>query len=485
MFRRSLKQCIIASKSVNISQRNINNIQPFYKCENILSNVRSIQTATLTSNQTRSINKQNDNTNNSNSFLTEQEFLVKLKNDPDTFGSDLNQEEILDEGDKREEEFLENQPLPSQKLSTKQYADIIKAFIRKRKIKEAIDVLETKMIKEDRVKPEAYIFNLLLGACGRVGYTKKAFSLYNKMKQRGLPVMGGTYTALFNACSNSPWPEDGLTRAKHLRNIMIEKGHEVNSTTYNAMIKAFGRCGDTKTAFELVDEMVDKKIRIHTDTINFLLHSCITDKSAGFRHALLVWRKFSGRNLQPNLYSYNLMLRCIRECGLGDIEATMDVINRIVQKNHNLIADGVDTAQIAEDNTQNAIQIQQDPKLMPINRPNLLSNRPYLGNIISVSEITKAEDRFILVGGLTGFLNEMKQNNCSPDIKTITLLLDVIPNTLAAETELLSTMKQFNIKYDVDFFNMLIKRRSLRGDYKNAKVSTKKIDQFDYWLVHC
>ncbi|KAI4470255.1 2-oxoglutarate and iron-dependent oxygenase domain-containing protein 2 [Holotrichia oblita] len=194
--------------------------------------------------------------------LTEEEYLVKVKDDPDTFGNPSIYKEEYEEGDLNEEDYLQNSADPSRKLRTKQYADMIKAFIRKRQIKEAIDVLEVRMIKEDRVKPENYIYNLLLGACGNVGYTKKAFSLYNKMKQRGLKVTGGTYTALFNACANSPWPEDGLSRACHLREIMIEKGYEPNDTNYNAMIKAFGRCGDLSTAFSLVDEMQEKRYQL-------------------------------------------------------------------------------------------------------------------------------------------------------------------------------------------------------------------------------
>jgi pentatricopeptide repeat domain-containing protein 1 len=46
---------------------------------------------------------------------------------------------------------------------------------------DAIDILETRMLKEDRVKPEHYIYNLIIGECGRLGYTKKAFQLYNQV----------------------------------------------------------------------------------------------------------------------------------------------------------------------------------------------------------------------------------------------------------------------------------------------------------------
>jgi len=52
--------------------------------------------------------------------------------------------------------------------------------------------------------------------------------------------------------------------------------------------KAFGRTGDLLTAFSLVDEMLSKKYKLKDETFNFLLQACISDKEAGFRHALLV-----------------------------------------------------------------------------------------------------------------------------------------------------------------------------------------------------
>lgn len=412
----------------------------------------------------------NTSNNISQGKLTENEFLVKVKNDPDKFGTEIYNNED-DPDDLKEEEYLKEKPFNQQKLSTKQYADIIKPLLKKRKLKEAIDVVEIRMLKEDRVKPENYIYNLLIGGCGRVGYTKKAFALYNEMKKRALKVTPGTYTALFNACANSPWPQtDGLTRAAHLRNIMIEKMYEPNLTNYNAMIKAFGRGGDLKTAFSIVDDMLAKGIAIEDDTLNFLLQACITDKEAGFRHALLVWRKFIQKNIKPSLYSYNLMLRCIRDCELGDIEATKNVINLIMSKNESNLL------QIEEDSKMIAANSNALTTDLAINKPNLMAPVPCFGNIVALSEVKKPEDRLLLVGGCSGFLEDMINNECTPDIKTFSQLLDNIPNTLAAEKELLKIIRKHGVKPDLDFFNMLIKKRSTRFDYASAKVSLQ------HWL---
>ncbi|KAK5642231.1 hypothetical protein RI129_008398 [Pyrocoelia pectoralis] len=391
----------------------------------------------------------------------EQEFLVKLKSDPDIFGHQEVEETALDPDDLKEEEYLKEKPLGFQVLSTKQYADIIKGYLKKRKLKEAIDLVEVQMIKEHRVKPENYIFNLLIGGCGRVGYTKKAFSLYNEMKRRGLQPTPGTYTALFNACANSPWPTtDGLSRATHLLNIIREKMYIPNVTNYNAMIKAFGRAGDLTTAFSLVDEMVANKLGIMDDTLNFLLQACITDKEAGFRHALLVWRKFVKRRIKPSLFTYNLMLRCIRDCGLGDIAATTDVINK-------LLTEAKQNVPLVESNETQLVK-QDENALVEV--PDLMAPVPCLGNILSLSDVLKPQDRLLLVGGWSGFLQNMMDHDCTPDIKTFTQLLDTIPPTKSAEEDLLKTLRSTNVKPDIDFFNMLMKKRSCRFDYEGCRV---------------
>lgn len=267
-----------------------------------------------------------------NEYQTDHKLIYL--DDPDTFGTlagrpNIQDDILTDEGDIKEQQYLENLPLQSQKLTIRQYADLIKQFLKHKRLKEAIDVLELRMLKEDRVKPQNYIYNILIGACAEVGYTQKAFKLYNDMKRRALKPTGDTYTCLFEACTNSPWITDGLSRAKNLRELMIEKAIEPNLTNYNAMIKAFGRCGDVATAFKIVDEMVSKKIKIRIHTLNHLLHACITDKDNGLRHALIVWRKMLKLREKPNIYSFNLMLKCVKECNLGskkDIEELIQII---------------------------------------------------------------------------------------------------------------------------------------------------------------
>jgi len=36
--------------------------------------------------------------------------------------------------------------------------------------------------------------------------------------------------------------------------------------------------------------------------------------------------------VKPDVFTYNLLLRCIRDCGLGDVDVAQDVFHRITEE---------------------------------------------------------------------------------------------------------------------------------------------------------
>lgn len=453
-------------------------------------------------------------------IISSEKELLLMQNDPDVFGT-LSQSKPFvegqeaaaeDEGDIAESHRIESSPFRSQKLGTTEYANMIKKHFKYKRVKEAIDVLEVRMLKEDRVKPQNYIYNLLIGECGRLGYAQKAFQLYNRMKQRGLKITGGTYTALFNACANSPFPVDALEKANNLRKIMLQNGYVPNETNYNAMIKAYGRCNDINTAFELVDEMKGHKLLLKVDTFNFLLQACISEKEFGFRHALLVWHKMYNKRIKPDLYTFNLMLKCVEECGIGDLETMRGVIAQIISQNKaaekNLKVcksdkqlleiqpkeeakqneTDEDKDEIVDDELATTTDTEISDVQIALARPtsgeapNLLSKTPHLGSLVALKTVKLPEDRLLLLGGMDGFINEMDAAEVRPDIKTFTKMLNIIPSTRAAENKLIELVRKSSAPVDVDFFNMLIKKRSMRYDFEGAKVRGKSELMFLFWF---
>lgn len=136
------------------------------------------------------------------------------ENDPDVFGtlsspfensrfssqkldSLMKDEHLMDEGDIQEEKFLSFEP--AVKKSVEELEIEIKQLIDDKKLKDALHLLEVTM-KEDKIRPSRGIYSMLIGECGRAGYTKKAFSLFNKVIQ----YYKFTYCRLITNCNLYP-----------------------------------------------------------------------------------------------------------------------------------------------------------------------------------------------------------------------------------------------------------------------------------------
>ena len=111
------------------------------------------------------------------------------------------------------------------------------------------------------------------------------FPTFQEFQDRGYSPNFGIYADLFNACANSPpiHKDRALVRATTLRNKLSKQYTTMPKPVYNNMIKAFGRCGDLESAFDILDEMKEQRLLVDSEALNHLLQGCISDKEAGFR----------------------------------------------------------------------------------------------------------------------------------------------------------------------------------------------------------
>lgn len=101
------------------------------------------------------------------------------------------------------------------------------------------------------------------------------------------------------------------------------------------------------------------------------------------------------KRVGPSLYTYNLLLKCTRECGLGDEFETRKTIGNIIDDPYLLSAQSkFEKFGALDKDKMNVFLVSNDEeKENNENRPNLLDIKPYFGNIVDISDIKSPEER--------------------------------------------------------------------------------------------
>ncbi|XP_075947668.1 pentatricopeptide repeat-containing protein 1, mitochondrial [Anarhichas minor] len=387
-----------------------------------------------------------------------------------------------------------------------------KKLIKDNKLQEALDVFTRDMLEGERLQPEEYNFTVLIGGCGRAGQLKKAFRLYNDMKKRGLEATDATYTALFNACAESPSKQAGLQQALKLEQELRRKNYPLSTITYHALLKTHAITNHLQACIHTLREMLQNGHAVTQETFHYLLMGCLKDKQTGFRLALQVWRQMLRSGIHPDSKNYNLLLRTARDCGIGDPALASGVLLRPDRKYERERVSRVKSESgrkdvIDIDLLERQLFIQPDPHndsqrdsrgseeespikdsahLVPVRQietaslpvdvagdstaPNLLDLfEGKRGGVVSLGTVDGASDRLALIGGAGGFLEKMAANGLSPDIKTVTLLADTMEPGYQSLQTLLKVSKLHKVKLDVAFFNTAIRRAARAGDLEEAK----------------
>lgn len=210
-----------------------------------------------------------------------------------------------------------------------------------------------------------------------------------------------------------------------------------------------------------------------------------------------VWRQMLNLGIRPDSKNYNLLLRTARDCGIGDPALATALLLRPAQTSERgdlLVCGSKGVLDI--DLLERQLLMQADPlrdsqqdssrqdvtQLVPaaptpvnpavdgadLNLLDLFEGKEGAG--ISLGSVDGAADRLALIGGAKGFLDRMEARGLSPDLRTLTLLADMMEPGLASLQLLLKVATRHKVKLDVAFFNCAIHTAVRRGDPEGAKV---------------
>lgn len=366
-----------------------------------------------------------------------------------------------------------------------------------------------------RLEPQYENIAPLINACAREGYTKKAFELYDELlKYNKGNSSKSVVTSLINACANCPNIEYGQKRLQWLRDhLEIDRAYKYNEIQYKCLMKAHANLDQLEKASEVVQQMLNSGILPDSQVFCNLMYGCIRNTESGCTLALRVFKRMKYFGLRPDLFSYNLLLRAIERCGLGSPELLKKTIDElpsmisfeqrvryrsqrdgvskfewlpVMTKDEILSSFKSEPQQLADKSIDqsNAAQTSQtikgsnDDEYVVLRRneatetrvmfheettkpPNLLDDDPL--TLVTRIESIKADaqidapSRLLLFGGLGGFVESMLKDNCKPDIRTLTMLLDCTRRTSEDRTIWYQLAKSSGIKFDITLYNLYIR----------------------------
>ncbi|RLN77178.1 hypothetical protein BBO99_00006966 [Phytophthora kernoviae] len=130
------------------------------------------------------------------------------------------------------------------------------------------DVLE--QMKEAGVKMTDITFHNLMSAYAHGGHVTEALALFDKMQEEGIPADEHTYAILMDAHAVNGEFEG----AQALMNELKESPTlTANLVHYNIMLKACGKVSNLSSAFELYEEMKERKIQPDLVTFITMMHA--------------------------------------------------------------------------------------------------------------------------------------------------------------------------------------------------------------------
>ncbi|KAJ0095118.1 hypothetical protein Patl1_16297 [Pistacia atlantica] len=203
------------------------------------------------------------------------------------------------------------------------YTAIICGFCQIGKMMEA-DKLFHELL-ERGLEPDEVTYTALIDGYCKAGEIKKAFSIHNHMVQVGLTPNIVTYTALVDGLCK----QGEVDTANELLQEMCRKGLQLNICTYNAIVNVRGhsKARNMKEAWFLHREMVDKGFNLSTTAYSALIKGFLKRKK--FLEARELFEEMRRRGLVADREIYNSFVDINFE--EGHMETTLELCDEAIE----------------------------------------------------------------------------------------------------------------------------------------------------------
>ena len=244
------------------------------------------------------------------------------------------------------------------------------------------------------------------------------------MKKCALLPTERTYSSLFHGCAIA-----GSKSLKIFDKIVAEmERHSVTAGTItsNAMIRALALCEEPERAVEVYESMISSHTPVDLHTFSSLLMAAMAKTNDnGLIITVSVWNQLR-KHMTPDIYCYNLLLECLRNC------TYLDTWLEGISKNKNIRLLDV----VGKCRAFIKLNFAEDFKI-----------KLYF---------TDSGERKLMLTDVETILNTMDKDGIKPDTKTLHHLTLLLPNKIVVKV-IPQIIDKYQLKGDVMFFNGLIR----------------------------
>lgn len=163
--------------------------------------------------------------------------------------------------------------------------------------------------------PNLTVYSALLSLCGTAGDTTRVQVVLDKMKAAGLEMNNITYHNLMSAYSKGGHVDEAIRLFTEIK----EQGLIPDEHTYAILMDAHGENGDYETALALMDELkISSSVTPNLVHYNVILKAC--GKASKLTTAFQLYEEMKEKKIQPDLVTYITMMHAVFHGELGEID---------------------------------------------------------------------------------------------------------------------------------------------------------------------
>eukprot|EP01018_Ginkgo_biloba_P013194 Gb_32453 [translate_table: standard] len=180
-------------------------------------------------------------------------------------------------------------------------------------------LMDARSVFNDMTKRDAFSWTVMIAAYSKQGFAEEALTLFHQMLRTSIPPNAFTFATILPACANLSALEQGMG----IHEEIIRSGYQFDVFLGNSLVDMYAKCGSMKNARHMFDKMPQRDVV----SWNTMISAYTRQGQSG--DALTLFYQMQRKGIQPNEFTFASVLPA---CGdLAALEQGMKIHEEIIR----------------------------------------------------------------------------------------------------------------------------------------------------------